>query len=238
MNRKLSTRYYRYTASILTLIGIGVILFGAFDPSFAQVSEIRWSSSQNISNSPGFTSTDPFLLADPSGFVHLFWAEKVVNTTDQADTLMYTRWDGRQWTIPVDIFFAPPQEFTLVIAFPHAVIDENGRIHLIWLGEPSAPNYAIYYSSAPALAALSSHTWEPRATLANDLTGTNYSIHIAYTPPTTLHVLYARVATGDQPREERAVTYMRSTDLGVNWSEPIDIYTIPFLDWGAITRAC
>ncbi len=146
---------------------------------------------------------------------------------------MYTRWDGRQWTKPVDIFFAPPQEFTLVIAYPHAVIDENGRIHLIWLGEPSAPNYAIYYSSAPALAALSSHAWEPCATLSNDLTGTNYSIHIAYTSPTTLHVLYARVAAGDQPGEERAVTYMRSTDLGLNWSEPIDIYTIPFLDWGA-----
>jgi hypothetical protein len=125
------------------------------------------------------------------------------------------------------ISFYITEEGNQIVYYPHAALDDNGNIHLIWMGLPNAPNYALYYSSVPSYQAGFPRAWQPRAKLAVDLTGTDYSIHIAYTPPTTLHIIYARVAAGDFPVEERAVTYIRSTDGGLNWSEPIDIYTIP-----------
>ena len=219
---------------ILLLACVGGLLFTASGPVLAQDTYIRWSEPINISNSKGYTSTDPFVLADPSGTAHLFWAEKVLNTEDTAaDTLMYAFWDGEQWSKPNDIFFALPQEVNLIVSLPQAVMDNNGRIHLIWMGEPNAPNYALYYSSGPASEAGSARAWESRATLADDLTGSEYSIHIAYAPPTTLHVIFARVAAGDAPSEERAVSYMRSTDLGENWTDPVDLIVMPSLDRGA-----
>lgn len=201
----------------------------------AQGTDILWSAPVNISNSEGLVSINPFLLSDPSGVVHLFWAEKVLADYigEQPDTIMYTQWDGTQWSKPIDIFFAPPEDINLIADYPHAVIDDNGKIHLIWFGEPIAPNYALYYSSAHASQAKSPRAWQPRVTLADDLTGTQFSIYIAYTPPETLHIIYARVPGGDFPPEERAVTYIQSIDGGENWSEPVDIYTTPFLDRGA-----
>ena len=60
----------------------------------AQNGGIIWEEPFNISQSDS-TSTDPFLLSDPAGFVHLFWAEKKSEQpTNNPDTLMYTRWDG------------------------------------------------------------------------------------------------------------------------------------------------
>ena len=45
----------------------------------AQEGGIIWEEPFNISRTATSTSTDPFLLADPAGIVHLFWAEKASN---------------------------------------------------------------------------------------------------------------------------------------------------------------
>ena len=158
-----NSRPRRTLAWICALIGIGLLLSYSSAPVLAQASEIRWSTPQNVSNSPDLTSTDPFLLADPAGYAHLFWSEKVSRAPgEQPETIMYTRWDGRAWTKPNDIFFAPPQELTQVIVYPHAVIDEEDIIHLIWLGEPNAPSYTLFYSSVHASQAGSAQAWRPR----------------------------------------------------------------------------
>ncbi len=199
----------------------------------AQVDEITWSNPINISNSPDDTSTDPFLLADPSGVVHLFWAEKIGNSpAGQPDTLMYSRLVDDVWSKPVDIFFAPLSDGNPIIGFPHAILDESGRIHLIWQSQPNFPYYAVNYSSAPADQADQVHAWTPTQVLADNLTGSKYSIHLAYSPPQTLHVIFSRGAQGDQVKQERAVDYIRSKDLGKTWSEPVDIYTAPVASWG------
>ena len=234
MKQKKLIRLRLYSICIGLLIGLAYFVSNSLESVFAQASEIRWSTPENISNSPDLTSTDPFLLADPAGFAHLFWAEKVSNVPgEQTDTLMYTRWDGKEWLKPIDIFFAPPEEITAVIVYPHAVIDDSGTIHLIWMGEPNAPAYTLFYSSVKSSQAGSAQAWRERTLLADELTGSKYSIHIAYSPPNTLHVAYARVPAGYAPSRERAVTYIRSTDGGLNWTEPLDIYIVPYLDWGA-----
>lgn len=182
----------------------------------------------NISNSPGYTSADPFLLADPAGTVHLFWAEKVTGEADTPpmipDAVMYATWDGEAWSEPVDIFLSPGDMANRRIGAPQAVLDEQGVIHLVWIG----PDFTLYYSSAHAAEAGSARAWRKPVLLASDQSGTQFSAAIAYEAPQTLHLAYASgsggAALGDQ-RTNRAISYIRSDDGGATWSEPFDIFT-------------
>jgi hypothetical protein len=199
----------------------------------AQTGDIVWNEPVNISNSPELTSTDPFLLADPAGLVHLFWAERSsAGVAQNPDTLLYAYWDGEKWSKPIDIFFSPDSDGNPTVSYPHAVLDDNGRIHLFWISEPNYPYYALNYSSVEAGQAKYASAWQPKVILADDLTGTKYSIHVAYSPPDTLHVVYASGAQGSRPKEDRTVHYIRSTDLGKTWSKPVVIFTSPVLLMG------
>lgn len=146
---------------------------------------------------------------------------------------MYATWDGTVWSKPIDIFFSPESDGTPVVAYPRAVVDDRGYLHLIWLAQPNFPRYALYYSSVYLPRSNDVRAWRPRVVLADDLSGTKYSADIAFNPEQGLHVAYARVEQGDNPPEERAVTYIASTDYGETWSDPKDIYTIRDLQGGA-----
>lgn len=229
--RRKTANIYKYLG-LLTLAGL---IFGApLRSALAQTDEIDWMPPINISNSPDSTSTDPFLLSDPSGVVHLFWGEKVSEIpSNQPDTLLYSRFSGDDWSKPIDLFFAPFSDGTPFVGFPHAVLDQAGNIHLIWLSQPNFPYYTVYYSSVRSDQAMNVQSWQPQRVLADDLTGTHYSIDIAYEPPETLHVILARGAQGETPKEDRTVGYMRSTNGGATWSEPVDLFTVPVINWGA-----
>ncbi len=215
----------------LWLIAILASLLVFFAPALAHAAPgdvDQCSAPFNISNSPGFTSTDPFLLADPSGVVHLFWAEKVMGEADTPpmipDAVMYAAWDGEAWSEPVDIFLSPGDMANRRIGAPQAVLDEQGVIHLIWIG----PDFTMYYSSANATQAGSAHAWRKPVLLASDQSGTQFSMAIAWEAPQTLHLAYASgsggAALGDK-RTNRAISYVRSDDGGTTWSEPFDIFT-------------
>ncbi len=190
----------------------------------------------NLSNTPGYASADPLLLADPAGVVHLFWAERVLGQPDAQpnvpDTLLYSRWENGRWSAPLDLFFSPRNVFNKRISGPSAVLDSAGTIHLIWQG----PDYRLYYSSAPAAAAASARSWRPQQLVTVDQSGTQYSADIAFGPPNTLHMLYGSGTGGAMPsdnRTNRAVTYIRSDDGGDTWSDPVDIYTFTDPSHGA-----
>ena len=220
--------------AIIILLALMIALSTPFVPTIqAQSGEIDWSEPINISNSPDLTSTDPFLLADPAGGAHLFWAERAGSGVAQnPDTIMYSYWDGETWSRPIDIFFSPESDGNPVVSYPHAVMDDNGRIHLFWLSEPNYPNYSLNYSSVDANQARFVSAWKPKVVLAEDLMGTKYSIHIAYESPDTLHLIYSSGTLGERPKDEWAVHYIRSADLGVTWSEPIDLFISPVISWG------
>ena len=226
----------RYGLTIaLFVYFFALIIYTDSQVNAAQIGmDIVWSPPKNVSKSPLNTSTDPFLLSDPTGKVHLFWSEKVSAIEgNQPDTLLYTVWDGKNLHKSIDIFFAPESDGNLVINYPHAAIDENGTIHLVWLQQPNFPNYTLYYSSAFAPDALLADSWSPQIALATDLSGTEYSIDIASRGEKELHVIYARGQQGEGAKEERAVAYMRSLDGGQSWSDPMDIATIWRIQNGA-----
>lgn len=182
----------------------------------------------NISQSPGFTSADPFLLADPTGVVHLFWAQLLpgsAGASNVPDSLMYSVWNGASWSAPVDIFLSPREFFNRRIMGIRAALDDERVLHLLWQG----PDNTLYYSSVPADAASSARAWQEPVLLAMDEAGTQFSAFLAYEPPSTLHVLYGQ---GTTIAPNRSIAYIRSTDSGLSWSEPAEIYKMLAADRG------
>ncbi len=181
----------------------------------------------DLSNSEGFSSIDPFLISDPAGVAHLFWAERVFGSPGGGgtDAVMYSKWDGNTWSTPNDIFLSPPEYFNRSITGIRGVLDEQGVIHLAWMG----PDNTFFYSSTRADMAGAASAWQKPVMLATDQTGTQYSFDIAYDSPQTLHIVYGETRANDAP----SVTYIRSTDGGLTWSSPEDIYIFTGLDRGA-----
>lgn len=215
----------------LALLALVVVVVGSQRRAHAQSAGITWSQPFNISGPGEDVATDPFLLADPAGYAHLFWAQRFNQDFGEPDTLMYAQWDGREWSSPIDIFLTS-SPLLPGMHYPTAVIDEEGYIHMIWIDQ-NWPSYALYYSSAHVTEARNAKAWQEPVLLAGDATGTNYSLDLAYESPQTLHVIFARVQQGNNPPEQRAVSYTRSTDGGATWSTPLDIYTVPDFQSGA-----
>ncbi len=220
--------------------GLLAILIMLPGPLIAQqnIPEIVDVTIRNISNTAE-SSTQPFLVADKAGNVHLFWSEDVGGTvtggTNIGNTLMYSRWDGVSWSQPVDVLLTPSEDMAGLndpsALQPHAVIDDQGVIHLIWMGRSPAE---LYYSFAKATEAGSGLAWAPGEMLALDLTGTEFSVDIKYEPPSTLYVVFARVTAVEQyaGSNPRTLSFIKSTDSGATWSEPVDIASVPDLERG------
>lgn len=200
----------------------------------AQPTAVEDITIMNLSSTPT-SSVDPFLIADRTGVAHLFWSEDVggrvvMGGTAAGNTIMYARWDGVSWSQANDILLTPldPSAFDEPKAWqPEAIIDDDGTIHLIWLGQ--YPD-KLFYSSAFAADAQQAQAWSTPAVLADNSTGTQYSIDIEYVPAAnTLHVVYARGHWEEQYAGEdpRAITHILSTDGGKSWSEPVDVAFTP-----------
>ena len=69
---------------------------------------IVWSEPRLLSN-PAFVAGPPALATDAAGNVHVMWAELMDGDLQvgEGDALVYTRWDGEQWTWPLDVLATP-----------------------------------------------------------------------------------------------------------------------------------
>lgn len=185
---------------------------------------------RNLSNSPGYTSVDPMMLASPDGIVHLFWAERIYGEPDAIpnvpDALVYSAWNGASWSQPIDLFLSPRELFNKRINGIRGVIDDEGFIHLVWQG----PDNLFYYGSAYSPDASTASAWHGPILMANDQSGTQYSLDIANSGSQTLHVVYGQENL--RGPSSRSVRYVRSDDRGATWSQPTEIYTFPQLDRG------
>ncbi len=157
----------------------------------AQSSPFDWSYPQRITQGQDQIS-EPFLVADQSGLLHLFWSPY----SSDFQSLYYSQSDGKSWSEPVDIFSESR------ISGPSAVVDSKGIIHLIW-----GDGLAIYYSQAPVDQATSARSWMPSITIASGFS----HARILVDDQDRLYVVFPGLAsTGPE--------MITSEDSGLTWS--------------------
>lgn len=231
--------FRKYTPLLLLILVLVVWGWGRETAVQAQDEEITDVVVRNLSNTAP-SSTQPILLADKAGNVHLFWSEDVNGRaagrgTTSGNTIMYSRWDGVSWSQPVDIQLTPIIDYSgsgePSAWQPKAAIDDDDVIHLTWMGQYPE---RLYYSQAKASEAGSGLNWSEPEMLVKDLSGTTFSSDLQFESPNTLYLVYARVHWEDQyaGSQPRALSFMKSTDGGMTWSESKDIAVVPDLERG------
>jgi hypothetical protein len=201
--------------SLVAVFVLAVYLAAHLSGVTAQSGTVSWSLPANLSNSLQ-SSAYPAVVTDDFGFAHVFWSEDLGgrplgpnDPSDSGNAILYTRWDGKGWTKPVDVLYSPDDP---VASYPAAIVDKKGNIHLVWTGLTN-----IYYSQAPASQAESALAWSPPLVIASDSARSNWESSIAVDSEGNLHIAYA--ARGD----EVGIYHVASTDNGATWSQPVRI---------------
>jgi hypothetical protein len=222
---------------LLVLFIMAFVLIKLQNVSFAQSQTDQWSNFVDLSNTPT-ASTYPYLIADKSGNVHVFWSEDVGGVTknpildadgtpmidpmgrqinyltNSGNTIFYAHWDGNNWSEPVDVQFSN----TGLLQYPQAVVDNEGVLHLVWVaGEGLAAK--VYYSKVFVSQADSANDWSQPVALVQPTLFAFYPMAIAADQSGGLHLLYTQL--GDGP----GVYVINSFDGGNTWSQPIPIST-------------
>jgi hypothetical protein len=213
-----------------------IALLGPQRRVLAQVSDGQWSDFVNISNSP-VASTYPAVASDTAGNLHVLWSEdiggktsnpslkpdgsplldtrgKPVNVLDNiGNTLYYSRWDGEQWSSPVDV----QANSGGYIEYPRAVVDNKGVLHAVWVAT-QAEFVRVMYSRVEAGKADSITDWSQPVVLVDPSLAIYYPVDISVDSKGGLHVLYSQIG-------DRAGAYViNSTDGGDNWSDPVQLF--------------
>jgi len=203
-NRK--GRNMKRSAAVVFLLGLAALAAFFAPKSAARAGSCSqyggWSERIIVYEDPDDSvSIRAQLAADPFGGIHLMWYR------EQDGAIMYSRWDGLQWTVPSDVLISPRDDSTYWAAF---AIDRLGRLHAVWGG-----GRALYYS----------HSWYDQAQNA-----ANWSAPIAIGPPAAsysivaegadhIHLLYS--ALGEE------VYYLSSQDGGATWAKRIQVSESP-----------
>lgn len=189
----------------LPLIILSWLLFAFAAQGDAQEEVQRWAGPLQISTPANtYKAYSHTVIADPFGYVHLFWVE----IGDGGDNVIYySRFDGTLWTAPLDIYLAENEVHTL-----SAATDSRGMIHLIWTSGLDFRQYSVHHRAAHIDEALNVRGWtEPRL-----LPMTAHFVQLQIDSRDTMHILYS-----DFFSPGAGVYATQSADLGQTWSEPI-----------------
>lgn len=202
------------TKTIFWLFFAGMLAVLSPRPAAAQ-SSVTWNEPVNLSQTLT-GSVHPAIVADFQGNVHVFWSEDVNGPTVQQDeiagpanTIMYKRWDGKQWSEAVEILAVPDDKLA---DYVNAAIDHSGRIHLVWTGITN-----LYYSTALLSDAASVHAWSKPEIITSESARTRYEASIAVDSRDNVHVVYA--AKGSAP----GIFHMMLAPNNAYWSSPIRV---------------
>jgi len=165
-----------------------------------------WSSPEIVSTLP-HNSSDPAIVADQTGMVHLFWSQ-VVDVPDEdqkGNTIAYSRWDGVAWSDSIDILVSPDGG---AIWQPVAAVDATGVLHVIWASQYGT----LYYSQAHISAARSARGWLSPIELAVGMPTLALPAALGVDSHGIVHVIYT------SRENTREVMHLASLDGGLTWA--------------------
>lgn len=171
-------------------------------PTKAQIQDGRWSEPFQLSTDTGQASRAP-MVVDKYGYVHTFWFEELLTGVN---ILQYSRFDGENWTEPIDIYFSVPGTSVGDLA---PAIDDNDILHLVWREGANGP---VYYMNAVVYDTLSAQKWTKPKQIPIPARDLQFKID----SNGVFHILYTNLFSG----QERGVYYVRSDDNGDTWSLP------------------
>jgi hypothetical protein len=203
-------RYYFPGTVALLLAGLSLMLVPGVSAQAIVTQD--WAPAVNLYDAPT-ASEAPAIAVDSSGTMHVFWGESSSERNNVPNTLFYSRWDGRDWSLPYDILISP-EGLTAKAGLPSALAGQDGRINLAWLGGFSG---TVYFSSARADEAFGARAWRkpapvsPRSVVADEP-------RLAQEPGGRLHLVYS-VPLGT----EQGIYHSSSDDGGETWEAPLRV---------------
>jgi hypothetical protein len=182
-------------------------------PVLAQGGTNGWSSSLNISNTPG-VSRFVRVAADPAGNLHVVWSENVDTAPGAWGNAIYyvQQVDGR-WSQPIDIVFQGQGTAHL----PDIAADSRGYLHLVW-----TDNVHLYHMRAQWDQAVSANTWSRPKMISLPQAESVYWSDVLVDGD-TIHVAWSGAPQG----ELWDIYYTRSTDGGETWAKPVNVTEMP-----------
>jgi len=154
----------------------------------------------------------PDVTADASGRVHAVWS----SGSDGFDTVMYAAKDDTGWSQAIDIAAMRQIAGGSEASRPALLVDPANNLHLTY-------RYTtIYYTQAPAGGAGVPAYW--REPFAID---EGYFSRMARDRAGVLHLVFTQNVQSETCRICYHVFYVRSTDDGFMWSDPVDISVQP-----------
>jgi hypothetical protein len=174
----------------------------------AQDAETAWTPPVSVldpaAGKPMFKSNA--VVSDPYGHVHMFWAQ--YRASDMLPTVWHSRFDGRSWSKPLDLYAGRPGSWIDQVA---AAIDPGGNLHVIWT-EGLIPNdRPIFHTYAPISAASSAMDWQ----LPQRIDVHAHLINLVIDARSVLHVVFSVY-----PQPEPGVYHMRLRPEDARWSLP------------------
>jgi hypothetical protein len=184
----------RLSLSIKILI---IVFLNALNSTVAAQSGVDgWSTPTILHEGQGIGETA--IIADQTGILHAFWPQ---TEEDLPTAIFYARFEDGVWTEPIDVI-----SMDGFLQGSSAVVDQFGRIHLIWHHDSDR---TLYYSSASVTSATSANGWTTPVPLAQS----NPHAHIAVASTGSLYIVYPAL-------QEDGVYFMQSADGGQTWALP------------------
>jgi len=170
----------------------------------AQTTTDPWSVPINLSHSGA--ATDPMMLVDGDGVIHIFWH-------DRYDGILYSYGDGVKWSTPVSV------TFPFGSAKPHFVADNNGRIHAFWVDEKGN----LLYSFVKSVSFDDYASWEDRRIIAGGIT----NIAVSIDGQGRIRLVYLR--NQESAELPDGVYYQHVSVYDFKWTWPVLLYKSPYL---------
>src|SRR5687768_11744830 len=202
-----------------------VLLIASIRPSWAsaQATDDPWAAPVNLSYSGA--ATNPDIVSDSEGFVHVVWQDDVGN-------YVYSRFDGDQWslaeTTDLNSVFQLPGPDEPVDPFqmanytgpnPLFIAGPEKRIFAFWIN----PEGRVYVSNVDNQSFKDRMAWGS----GRLITPGAASFAAAVDALGSLHVAFLR--TADDPENPPGIYYKQSKINGGGWTKPVRLYESPYL---------